>query len=110
MILIELETNVGATIISDLVQYTCVPPIIDMKFEKYMISIETNGSAAMRIRYGFGAAGEEVQKILELAGIERVRVKIEGANPEVTFLPGGSSRLVDIKQKLKSLSFGSSDY
>ena len=73
--------------------------------EKYMIFIEANGSASTTIRFGFGAAGEEVQKILEMAGIEKVRVKIEGTKTEVAFLPSGSVRLVDIKQKIKSLSF-----
>jgi len=80
--------------------------MIDMKFEKYMISVEANGSVSLTIRYGFGAAGEEVQKILGNSGIEKVRVKIDGTNPEVSFLPGSSARLVDIKQKIKSLSFG----
>jgi hypothetical protein len=78
--------------------------MIDMVFEKYMIFIESNGSASTTIRYGFGAAGEEVQKILGNIGIEKVRVKIEGANPEVSFFPESSTRLVDIKQKIKSLS------
>ena len=84
--------------------------MIDMKFEKYMISVEANGSATVTVRYGFGAAGEEVQKILGNLGVEKVRVKIEGARTEVSFLPSGSVRLVDIKQKIKSLSFGSSDH
>jgi hypothetical protein len=82
--------------------------MIDMKFEKYVIFIESDGSASMTVRYGFGAAGEEVQKILGNSGIQKVRVKIDGANPEVSFLPGSSGRLVDIKQKIKSLSFSGS--
>jgi hypothetical protein len=80
--------------------------MIDMKAEKYLIFIEANGSASSTVRYGFGAAGEEVQKILETPGIEKVRVKIEGTNPEVAFMRDSSTRLVDIKQKIKSLSFG----
>ncbi|MFI5202059.1 MAG: hypothetical protein ACHQNE_06705 [Candidatus Kapaibacterium sp.] len=81
--------------------------IADMKAEKYLISTEIGGTTSVRIRYGFGAAGEEVQKLLELAGLERIRVKIEDQTREVQFLPGRALRLVDIKSKLKTLSFTS---
>lgn len=80
--------------------------IADMKAEKYVISTEIGGQTTARIRYGFGAAGEEVQKLLELPDLIRVSVKIEGNRREVQFLPGGRPlRLVDIKGRLKSLSF-----
>jgi hypothetical protein len=79
--------------------------IADMKAEKYLISMEIGGATSVRIRYGFGAAGEEVQKLLELAGLERISVKIEDQTREVQFFPGRVLRLVDIKAKLKSLSF-----
>ncbi len=78
-----------------------------MKAEKYLISTELGGTTSVRIRYGFGAAGEEVQKLLDLAGLERIRVKIEDETREVQFLPGRPYRLVEIKAKLKSLSFTS---
>ena len=80
--------------------------IADQKAEKYLISMEIAGATSVRVRYGFGAAGEEVQKMLELAGLERIRVKIEDETREVQFLPGRPYRLVEIKAKLKSLSFG----
>ncbi len=81
--------------------------IADQKAEKYLISTEIGGTTSVRVRYGFGAAGEEVQKLLELAGLERIRVKIEDERREVEFLPSGRAlRLVDIKARLKSLSFG----
>ena len=79
--------------------------IADMKAEKYLISTEIGGTTSVRIRYGFGAAGEEVQKLLDVAGLERIQVKIEGQTREVQFIPGRPLRLVDIKSKLKSLSF-----
>ncbi len=79
--------------------------IADMKAEKYLIAIEVKGTTSVRVRYGFGAAGEEVQKLLGLADLDRVLVKIEGQTREVQFIPGRPLRLVDIKSKLKSLSF-----
>ncbi len=80
--------------------------IADMKAEKYLISTEIGGGTTVRVRYGFGAAGEEVQKLLDLPGLVRIMVKIEGNRREVQFLPGGRLlRLVDIKGRLKSLSF-----
>lgn len=80
--------------------------IADMKAEKYVISTHVGDQTAARIRYGFGAAGEEVQKLLELPGLTRITVKIDGQRREVQFVPGGKPlRLVDIKARLKSLSF-----
>ncbi|HET6400776.1 MAG TPA: hypothetical protein VFH95_05185 [Candidatus Kapabacteria bacterium] len=80
--------------------------IADQKAEKYLISSEIGGTTSVRVRYGFGAAGEEVQKMLELAGLDRIRVKIEDETRVVEFFPGRPYRLVEIKAKLKSLSFG----
>ncbi len=76
-----------------------------MKAEKYNIFIEAGGETLTKVRFGFGAAGEEVQKLLELPGLQRIRVKIEGTTTEVTLLPGRTWRLVDIKQRIKALSF-----
>ena len=78
-----------------------------MKAEKYNIFIEVGGQTSMKVRYGFGAAGEEVQKILDSGTVERIRVKIEDTNTEVFFVPtpGKPYRLLDIKQKIKSLTF-----
>lgn len=79
--------------------------IADMKAEKYLISTEAGGTTSVRVRYGFGAAGEEVQKLLETSELVRIRVTIEGEKREVQFLPGGRAlRLVDIKARLKTLS------
>jgi hypothetical protein len=81
--------------------------MIGMKAEKYLLQIEAAGAVSVKVRYGFGAAGEEVQKLLDLVKPERIRVKIEGQTREVEFLPGKPFRLADIKQKIKSLSFNS---
>ncbi len=81
--------------------------MIGMKAEKYLLQVEASGSISVKVRYGFGAAGEEVQRLLGLMNPERIRVKIEGQEREVEFLPGKTSRLADIKQKIKSLSFNS---
>ena len=84
-----------------------------MKAEKYNIFTEVNGQISMKVRFGYGAAGEEVQKLLDVAQadgpplVDLIRVKIEDTNTEVSFVPtpGKSFRLLDIKQKIKSLSF-----
>jgi hypothetical protein len=81
--------------------------MIGMKAEKYLLQVETGGTVSVKVRYGFGAAGEEVQKLFDLMRPERIRVKIEGEEREVEFLPGKPVRLADIKQKIKSLSFSS---
>jgi hypothetical protein len=81
--------------------------MIGMKAEKYLLQIEAGGTVSVKVRYGFGAAGEEVQKLLDLGKPERIRVKIEGQTREVEFQPGKQFRLADIKQKIKSLSFSS---
>lgn len=75
-----------------------------MKAEKYIIVIEINGLASTKVRFGYGAAGEEVQKILEIPGLERIRIKVDGKPSEATFLPGKTLRLLDIKQRIKSLT------
>jgi hypothetical protein len=59
----------------------------------------------VKVRYGFGAAGEEVQRLLDSLKPERIRVKIEGEDREVVFLQGKPLRLAEIKQRIKSLSF-----
>jgi hypothetical protein len=90
--------------------FTDIPRV---KAEKYLIVTEfpqksSDGSPAVvpsisKIRFGFGAAGEEVQKLLT-TGAERVRVRIEGMPSEATFVNGRLWRLLDIKQRLKGLS------
>jgi hypothetical protein len=73
--------------------------------EKYVINLDANGQSTMRIRFGFGAAGEEVQKMLEIPGIERIRVRIDGTIPEIAFTPSPKPyRLLDIKQRIKQLT------
>ena len=86
-----------------------------MKAEKYLIvtesiltSVTDAGGAVIALpiaktRYGFGAAGEEVQKLLAL-GIEKVRVKIDGTPSETIFVNSRPWRLLDIKQRIKGLS------
>lgn len=79
--------------------------MIGMKAEKYQLLLEMGGAVTVKVRYGFGAAGEEVQRLLDAINPERIRVKIEGQDREVVFMPGRPLRLADIKQKIKSLSF-----
>lgn len=74
-----------------------------MKAEKYLIVTEGNGQSTTKVRFGFGAAGEEVQKLLT-AGVELVRVKIDGTTHETTFVASRPWRLLDIKQRIKGLS------
>lgn len=73
--------------------------------EKYNIRLEANGQSTTRVRFGYGAAGEEVQKLLEHPGMERIHVNIDGTTPEITFAhsPKGH-RLLDIKQRIKQLT------
>jgi hypothetical protein len=75
-----------------------------VKAEKYVIVTEQSGQSSMRIRFGFGAAGEEVQKLLS-SGVEQIRVRIEGFPSETIFPSGRTYKLLDIKHKIKSLSF-----
>ena len=82
-----------------------------MKAEKYIIMIEAplkadDGAIATPVtktRFGFGAAGEEVQKLLA-AGMERIRVRIDGTTSETVFGNTRPWRLLDIKQRIKGLS------
>jgi hypothetical protein len=46
-----------------------------------------------------------VQRILDSGAVERVRVSIDGESTEILFQAGRPTRLLDIKQKIKSLSF-----
>ncbi len=80
-----------------------INPINPVKAEKYVIVTEHSGQSTMRIRFGFGAAGEEVQKLLD-TGAE-IRVRIDGNLSETIFPSGRLYKLVDIKNKIKSLSF-----
>jgi hypothetical protein len=75
-----------------------------VKAEKYVIVTENSGQSSMRIRFGFGAAGEEVQKLLG-TGAEKIRVKIDGLPSETIFPSGRTYKLVDIKHQIKGLSF-----
>ncbi|MDP4200723.1 MAG: hypothetical protein Q8922_09435 [Bacteroidota bacterium] len=76
-----------------------------MKAEKYNIYVESADGTSTKVRYGFGAAGEEVQRILDVPGTVRIRVQIEGEKPDVTFETTRAWRLLDIKQRIKALSF-----
>jgi len=78
-----------------------------MKAEKYNILVESDQGTSTKVRYGFGAAGEEVQRILDLPGTVRIRVQIEGERAEVSFETNRVWRLLDIKQRIKGLSFDS---
>lgn len=76
-----------------------------VKFEKYVIVAETGlPSPMMKIRFGFGAAGEEVQKLLDMQGVQNIRVRIDGTKLETVFPGGRPWRLLDIKQRLKGLT------
>jgi hypothetical protein len=77
--------------------------LILVKAEKYVIVTESSGQVSMRVRFGFGAAGEEVQKLLE-QGAESIRVRIDGNASETIFPCGRSYKLVEIKHRIKSLS------
>lgn len=75
-----------------------------MKAEKYIIVTEVSGQSDSRVRWGFGAAGEEVQKLLQLPGLERISIKIESKGPTATFQNNRQWKLLDIKQRIKGLS------
>ena len=79
--------------------------MIGMKAEKYLLQLDSAGAVTVKIRYGFGAAGEEVQRLMDALKPERIRVKIEGQDREVVFTPARPLRLAEIKQRIKSLSF-----
>jgi hypothetical protein len=77
-----------------------------VKAEKYLIVTESSAPAlpiVSKVRFGFGAAGEEVQKLLT-TGVERVRVRIDGTALETVFASARPWRLLDIKQRIKGLS------
>lgn len=75
-----------------------------MKAEKYVIVTENGSQSSMRVRFGFGAAGEEVQRLLESKNVERIRVRIDGTHMETVFPTSRPWKLLDIKQRIKSLS------
>jgi len=77
-----------------------------VKAEKYLITTEPASketAVISKVRFGFGAAGEEVQKLL-VPGVDRVRVRIDNTKLETVFANGRPWRLLDIKQRIKGLS------
>jgi hypothetical protein len=76
---------------------------LDVKAEKYVIIIDQDGKSSTRIRLGFGAAGEEVQKLLS-AGADSVMVQVPSNGGQTVFYSGKTWRLLDIKQRIKGLT------
>jgi hypothetical protein len=77
-----------------------------VKAEKYLITTEAATPTipvVSKVRFGFGAAGEEVQKLL-LTAVDRVRVRIDSTPIETVFVTARPWRLLDIKQRIKGLS------
>lgn len=75
-----------------------------MKAEKYVITTEGSAEPIKMVRWGFGAAGEEIQKLLTDAAVNLVRVEVSGLNKFANFGRDKIWRLLDIKQKLKGLT------
>jgi hypothetical protein len=75
-----------------------------VKAEKYIITTEGNEHPIKVVRWGFGAAGEEIQKILCDASVKIVRITVVGPEKQTFFGRDKEWRLLDIKQKIKSLT------
>jgi hypothetical protein len=76
---------------------------LDVKAEKYVIIIDQDGKSTTRVRLGFGAAGEEVQRLLT-AGADSVKVQVPSTGGQTVFQSGRQWRLLDIKQRIKGLT------
>ena len=74
-----------------------------MKFEKYLISSEGTETPVQIVRWGFGVAGEEIQKLL-LTDAKQIRIKVIGPDKETVFVKDKEWRLHDIKQRIKNLT------
>jgi hypothetical protein len=76
----------------------------DLIAEKYIITTEGSGEPLTVVRYGFGAAGEEIQKLLAKQDVTKVLVDVHGHNKHTHFSKDKNWRLLDIKQKVKNLT------
>jgi hypothetical protein len=76
-----------------------------MKAEKYIITSEGTDTPVSMTRFGYGVAGEEVQKLLD-NGIPKVRVHVVGPEKETVFGKDRPWKLVDIKARIKNLTIG----
>jgi hypothetical protein len=76
---------------------------MNVKAEKYIITSEGVESPETTQRWGFGAASEEIQRFLNKP-VPKVRIRIEGTPKEAVFEQERDWRLLDIKQRLKTLS------
>ncbi len=75
---------------------------MNVKAEKYIITSEGVETPETTSRWGFGAASEEIQQFLYRH--PKVRIRIEGTPKEAVFDQEKDWRLLDIKQRLKTLS------
>lgn len=75
-----------------------------VKAEKYVITTEGTGEPIKIVRWGFGAAGEEIQKLLTDSAVTLVRIEVTGTIKAAVFGRDKEWRLLDIKQKIKSLT------
>ncbi len=75
-----------------------------MKAEKYVITTEGGVTPIKITRFGFGVAGEEIQKLL-LTDAKLIRVFVVGPNKETLFDKEREWRLHDIKQRIKNLTY-----
>jgi hypothetical protein len=75
-----------------------------VKAEKYVITTEGSSEPIRLVRWGFGAAGEEIQKLLTDGTVKLVRVEVTGLNKFAVFGRDKIWRLLDIKQKIKGLT------
>lgn len=75
-----------------------------MKAEKYVITTEGAAEPIRIIRWGFGAAGEEIQKLLADVRVKLIRIQVADMNKATVFIKDREWRLLDIKQKIKSLT------
>lgn len=76
---------------------------MNVKAEKYIISAEGLDVPQTTTRWGFGAASEEIQRFLSQQ-VPLVRIRIDGTPKEAVFAQDKDWRLLDIKQRLKTLS------
>lgn len=76
----------------------------DLIAEKYIITTEGTQEPLTVVRYGFGAAGEEIQKLLLAEGVKKIIVDVHGRNKRTEFAKDKPWRLLDIKQRVKNLT------
>ena len=76
----------------------------DLIAEKYIITTEGTQEPLTVVRYGFGAAGEEIQKLLLAEGVKKIVVDVHGRGKRTEFANEKPWRLLDIKQRIKNLT------